>query len=363
MESPSEIPPSAPITLRAEPTGHPVISGESLTIPITIANQSKHEMLLEVAVSNLPSGWEATSTHPFHLLGRAQRAIGLGVHVPAPPEGRPGRYLLRIQARAPDAAEAIAETEALVVVATFKMEGRIGFLMESTAFTVAPGKRVAAVLTLDNMGTQADDFIITVQGIPETWISNPSPVTYMPPRGQKQISLIIAPPRLPESTGGAHSFTLSVSSRQFSDQAASIECTLTIEPFVRFASQLRPYQIEGKSRVAVEVQNRGNTEADFTISLASERNAVRFRPATTFSLRTSAGETVRNEFTARPRWRPLLGGEVAYPYTAEVQAAGAVSQVLHGQVLSRGLIPGWLAASVLILALFGAFFYLYFFRL
>jgi len=153
-----------------------------------------------------------------------------------------------------------------------------------------------------------------------------------------------------------------VASREFPDQVATIECTLTIEPFMRFASQLRPYQVTGKNTVAVEVQNRGNTEADFIIALANEKDTVRFQPATAFSLRSFAGETVRSEFTARPRWRPLVGGEITYPYTVQVRSEGATSQVLHGEVLSRGLIPGWLAASALILALFAAFFYLYFFR-
>jgi hypothetical protein len=347
------------VELRVDPVSLSVIPGGSLTVPVTLSNEGWDDLHLEVAIPDLPTGWVSMPIASIRLTPGAQRQVGLVLRVPPPPDGRAGRYPLKLRVTSFGASDCLAEADIPVIVATFKMQGRVGILMEATEFAVSPGQTAAGSLIVLNQGLSEDDFILSVEGIPDTWISTPSPVTRVPPGGRKEVPLTIASPRLPESVAGVHPFALRVASHGDPDQTVKVDCTLAVSPFSRFASQLRPFQVANRGTAAITVQNRGNADAAFTVILASERKTVRFKPAETMEMQAAADETVRVEFAARVRRRPLFGGEARYPYTAQVQSQGAAPQVLEGEVVTQGLIPGWLVASVVILGLFFAFAYLY----
>jgi uncharacterized membrane protein len=350
---------SGVISVRVNPATFTVVSGDNVTVPAVLLNRVWEDTYVEVTIPDLPSGWGVVPVPAVWLSAGGQRQAMLTLRVPPLPQSRIGQYQLKVRATVRDHPDRATEAEFMVTVDVFKMQGRVGVQMESAAFAVTPGQSVAALLSLLNQGLTEDDFVLSVDGIPETWISTPSPVTRVPPGERRELPLTIAPPRLPESVAGVHPFALRVASHGDPDQAVKMDCTLAIAPFTRFASQLRPFQVAAGGTAAITVQNRGNTDAEFTIALSSERNVVRFSPTETVELSAAAAETVRTEFRIRPRRRPLFGGEAKYPYRAQVQSHGAVAQALEGEVITWGLIPGWLVASVLILGLFLGFAYLY----
>jgi hypothetical protein len=58
-----------------------------------------------------------------------------------------------------------------LTIAAFETQGRIGLLMESVQFAIAPGNSLAVPIMLLNQGLVADDFRLTVEGIPLSWVS------------------------------------------------------------------------------------------------------------------------------------------------------------------------------------------------
>ena len=96
------------------------------------------------------------------------------------------------------------------------------------------------------------------------------------------------------------------------------------------------------------VENRGNIQQAFTLTWQSPDDGLDFEPAPAQELRIPPGEVAMAEFRAKPRSRPLFGGERALPFTTRVQAAEGETQNLNGEVVGKALIPSWVLPAVLV---------------
>lgn len=117
----------------------------------------------------------------------------------------------------------------------------------------------------------------------------------------------------------------------------------------RFRSELRVRRIEAGVPARVMVQNLRSDSRAFTLTHHSPNDALVFDPGPVQELRVPAGQVRVAEFRASPQQRPLFGGEKTYPFTTRVQAADLETQNLTGEVLGRGLIPGWAIPLALVL--------------
>ena len=346
-----ELPSSQWLAAPGKPTG--------LTVRLT--NQGTADEVVVLSVKGIPTNWLQEASQSVHLSPGEQKDINLVITSPEAPASHAGRYPVQIQAVRPQDPSHPRTAEGVLTVAAFEVQGRIGVLMDTTQFTVAPGSSVAITFTLLNQGLEADTFRLAVEGIPIAWISTSTPAIRLNPSEQRQASILILPPRAAHSKAGRTPFRLRVSSQVVPGQPAEVSCLLTIAVFTQFNSMLTPQQVKAGEPFQVTVENQGNIQEGFTLGLESPNRSLTFEPAEAeapqagaptatggqaWSLRIQAGETAAAAFRASPRQRPLLGGETRYPFTAQVTSGDGKTQAHNGQATSRGLIPIWLIAAV-----------------
>jgi hypothetical protein len=328
-----------------------VAPGQILSIPVLIHNKRTTDQSLTLSISGIPSNWVSVPSPLVHLAPGEQREMVLTVQPPAFPDGHAGRYNLVIRVASQQApAEAVEKTCSLTVAA-LEVPGRIGLLLAATEFSVVPGGSTAIPLVLLNQGLDADTFALSVEGIPSAWIYAPAAAVSLAPGQQQEVALTIQPPASDQARAGRHPFRILVSSRGAPGQMARAACILTIAPLTRFGGELQPQRIEPGQPARIIIENQGNVQQVFTVGLQSSGSEVIFEPEATPPVRIAPGEVGLVEFVARPRSRPLLGGEVSLPFTARVQAPDHQSRNLSGELVTRGLLPGWVLPALLVVIL------------
>jgi Tol biopolymer transport system component len=116
----------------------------------------------------------------------------------------------------------------MVEESLFEEAGRIGVRMESAEHSVAPGGQVVVPVVLTNQGDVADDFDLFVRGIPANWLWVASPVVHLAPSEEREVNLVVQPPRYPQGRAGSYPFTVRVSSQEDPQEAVEVEARLTV---------------------------------------------------------------------------------------------------------------------------------------
>ena len=118
------------------------------------------------------------------------------------PHARVGRHPFLIRVIRQGAAEAAAETACTLTVAALEVPGRIGLLLGSTEFSVAPGGAVTVPFVLLNQGLEGDIFSLSVDGIPSAWVYTSTAKVQLAPGQERDVSLTIQPPRSLQTAAG-----------------------------------------------------------------------------------------------------------------------------------------------------------------
>ena len=227
-------------------------------------------------------------------------------------------------------------------------QGRIGIHVDTASFAVSPGDSVTIPVVLSNHGLEGDVLTLAVDGIPSSWVYTSSASTLLTPGQAQEISLTIQPPHSLQARAGRHPFRIQVTSQSAPGQVFEVACTLTIAAFSEFSSELRPQRVKAGEPARVMVENRGNIQQAYTLTCQSPNDTVSFEPGPSQELRVPPGEVAMAEFSAKPKSRPLFGGEVSFPFTARVQAAEGERRNLNGEVVGKALIPSSVLTVVLV---------------
>jgi hypothetical protein len=336
------------VALRIESTDLSAAPGSSLTVPLFLHNHGSAGDFLELTVRGIPSNWVSTPSPVVRLAAGEQREVHLIIQPPSLPQGRVGRHDVIIRVASQGTPQNAAEASCTLTVAALEVPGRIGLLLASTEFPVAPGETVTIPLVLFNQGLEADIVRLSVEGIPSSWVYASSASTPLSPGQQQEVTLTVQPPRSLESGAGRHPFKILAASQGAPGQVTAAECVLTIATFSQFSCELRPQRIEAGEPARVTLENRGNIQQAFTLDWLSPDEGLSFEPAPTQEMRVPPGEVAMAEFRATPRSRPLFGGERIWPFTTRVQAAGGAAQNLSGEVVGKALIPSWVLPAILV---------------
>jgi hypothetical protein len=334
------------VTVRFELADLAVSPGSSVTALLVVDNHDSRDGFFELAVRGIPSTWVSVPSTVIRLAAGEQREIPLTIQAPLPPQGRARRHQVVVQVTSQTTPEVAAEAACTLTVAALEVPGRIGMLLAATEFPVVPGERVAIPLVLFNQGLERDVVNLSVGGIPSSWVYASAAVTPLSPGQQQEVTLTVQPPRSSGGGAGRHPFQILAASQAAPGQVTRADCILTIAAFSRFRSELRPERIEAGQPGRVMVENQSNVQQAFTLTWQSPDERLDFEPASDHELRLAPGEMGMAEFRARPRSRPLLGRERAWPFTARVQAAQGEARSLNGEVVSKALIPGWVVPAV-----------------
>ena len=328
-----------------------VAPGQAVSIPLLIHNQGIADQALSLSVRGVPGHWVSVPSPLVHLAPGEQREVTLIVQPPTFPDGRAGRHALVIRVASQQAPDEVVEKTCSLTVAALEVPGRIDVLLAATEFSVIPGNSAAVPLVLRNQGLDADTFALSVEGIPSAWVYAPTAAVTLAPGQQQEVTLSIQPPASDQARAGRHPFRILVSSRGAPGQIAQAACILTIAPLTRFGGELQPQRVEAGQPARIVIENQGNVQQTFAVGLQSPGSEVVFEPEATPPVRIAPGEVGLVEFVAKPRSRPFLGGEVSLPFTARVQAPDHQSRNLSGEVVTRGLLPGWVVPALLVLIL------------
>lgn len=328
-----------------------VIPGSQVSIPMVLKNQGDQEDYFELSVRGIPLDWVSFPSLVLQLEAGEEKSIEVLVEAPEAARVQAGQYKVTFIATSQGTPSEKGTAEFRLTVAAFEVKGRIGVLMESIQFSVAPGSSATVPIVLHNQGIVVDNFKFSVEGIPVSWISTSSPMTRIEAGEQKEVSLTIRPPRNTQSKAGRYPFKLIVTSQEAPDQPVSVDCTLTVAAFSGFKCEVEPVRVEADQPARVLVTNQGNIQEVFMLTWRSDNDALEFEPAAKQELKVEPGEIGAVEFSAKPRQRPILGGDFTYNYSVATKSAGKETLTVGGEVSGKGIIPIWVVPVVAILCL------------
>ncbi|HTP00302.1 MAG TPA: hypothetical protein VMJ64_02940 [Anaerolineales bacterium] len=365
------------ILLRTESTQISAAPGAKVTIPLVISNLSPETEPVELTVQGVPSTWVSLPSPVIALPGGGEKSLDLILQIPPAPEIRTGYVALKISAASQRDRIIKAETQVTLAVAAFESRGRIGVMLGSVQFSVAPGGSLTIPLTILNRGMEPDAFRLGIKGIPVNWVSTTTPVTSLKAGESKEVSVVVRPPVSPSSAAGRQKFRIFVASQAAPDQIVEVDCALTVAAFTQFSAELEPGEVDEGKPVRVIVKNEGNTHQAFQIACISQQDQLAFEflqpelaapsaggpagpgqgPGAPISqpaakptvIPIASGGVAAFRFTAHARKRPLFSGGVAYAYQVTVSAGQKESPPLPGKVNGHGNIPIWLLAIALLI--------------
>ena len=131
-----------------------LIPGKSLEIQVRIQNQGHSEDDIEISVRGILTSWVSTATPVSRLFPGEEKEITLTIQPPL--TQRFGRYPFTITATSQTEPSEKSEVDCEITLAAFQVQGRIGVLLESTRFSVAPGSNVDISVILLNQGLNED---------------------------------------------------------------------------------------------------------------------------------------------------------------------------------------------------------------
>ncbi len=224
-------------------------------------------------------------------------------------------------------------------------EGRVGVVMEETQIALAPGERAVTTLMLLNQGSIVDHFKVAVDGIPANWVDLP-PVVQLMPGQQQEVTLILHPPRTPESRAGRYTLTVQVMSRDMPSESVEVKASLTVAPYSQFRSGLHPQKVPAGQPTRVTVENEGNFPDTYTISGTDRGNELAFEPPQA-QIKVPQGESASAEIRGKPQKRALIGGATTHPFAVRVQPSQGEAQEHSGELVSKALIPTWVPSVLM----------------
>jgi len=233
-------------------------------------------------------------------------------------------------------------------------EGRVGIFVESTEFSVDPGRSTNIPMVILNQGEVVDHFSVGVSGIPEAWLIAPPKDVHLMPGQQQELNLTLQPPRTSESRSGQYATTIIVSSVEAPAQVAEVKTTLTVTPFHQFSSEMQPQRIRSGQTGRVVIRNQGNVEDTYNLTLKDHADELEFKPPK-FSLKIPEGSSAITEFKAKARSSNWFGGQLMHSFSVITQPASGEAKTLSGDVTSKALIPVWLIPVLLILCMLCVF--------
>jgi uncharacterized membrane protein len=190
------------VALRIESTDLSAAPGSSLTVPLFLHNHGSADDFFELTVRGIPSNWVSTPSPVVRLAAGEQREIHLTIQPPSPPQGRVGRHHVVIRVTSQGTPQSAAEASCTLTVAALEVPGRIGLLLASTEFPVAPGETVTIPLVLFNQGLEADIVRLSVEGVPSSWVYASSASIPLSPGQQQEVTLTIQPPHSSRAVPG-----------------------------------------------------------------------------------------------------------------------------------------------------------------
>src|SRR4030042_4953532 len=181
-----------------------IIAGTGVDIAVFLANPRSTDDYFKVNLRAIPPSWREYSGPPaVWIPAGGQEKVSLKVHPPSMVEGTTGSYLARLHAFSQSVPDKGKELEIMLnIVPEGKTKGTIQIHAESNEYKAVPGSEVKIPLVVSNLSPEAETLELTVQGVPASWVSLPSPVISLPGNQESKFEIILRVPSTPEIRAG-----------------------------------------------------------------------------------------------------------------------------------------------------------------
>jgi Tol biopolymer transport system component/uncharacterized membrane protein len=204
------------IEVTLETTEYTITSGTSVEIIFIIANLTVAGDYYKFNILGIAPGWITYPNLPAVWVPAGGRErVSLSIHPPATVETVPGLYPGRLHVFSQSVPENEKALEFLLkVLPEEKPRGAIQLRPEVSEIKAVPGTAVKIPLVISNQSQASEILVLTVQGVPSTWISLPSPVLTLYGGEEKRIEVILQIPPTPEIRAGYFPVTISALSQK-----------------------------------------------------------------------------------------------------------------------------------------------------
>ncbi|MBN2501566.1 MAG: hypothetical protein JXB38_12365 [Anaerolineales bacterium] len=252
-------------------------------------------------------------------------------------------------------------------------DGNIQVQISTVQFSLTPGQRINIPLVLVNQGEEEDVLKISVEGVPQHWVTLP-PAAHLLPGYQHEAYLAVHPPRSPDTKPGHDMMVVSVESLRIPPQhdptqksptardetvasdrsqqnvLIEIHVSLDVAAYHAYTSHIHPKQIKGDESIRVHIHNTSNIPELYTIRGFDVNKQLVILPSQT-QLRVEPNQRAYIDFHMHLRWKRLFGRPFFQRFTVQVQSSTGDVLEHQGRVLDEPQVPTW--AAVILFGVLG----------
>ncbi len=213
--------------------------------------------------------------------------------------------------------------------------------LSTNEIPVIPGREHSVTLSVRNVGTGTESYVIIAVGLCAGWtLLDPPTVTLFAGESQ-QVRVTLRPPRAPSVTAGPTPLTLRVVPHGEPDEAVTIDAELDVAAFDDRRLTIVQPVVRGRRGATVDVvfDNQGNQHANVKLGLTdgSQRLAGRFEPP---SVGVDPGQSALTRLQLRARGLRWTGGSDPIAYTIDATQDAHPTAVTQGTMLQAPIVSG-----------------------
>jgi beta-lactam-binding protein with PASTA domain len=196
---------------------------------------------------------------------------------------------------------------------TLRLPDRDAAMDQALQTSVEPGQRDKVLALVRNQSGIVDNYVLTVDGLPDDWYAIYPDTVYLVPFGtggtyEQEVEIHIHPPRTPQAEAKLWELTVVAHSKAHGTTAASAPLGLTILPYTETATKLSPQRSKGrrKAHFDVAVENKANAPVLVALEGEDDDGELEFgfnRPPQ----QIPPGQTVTSEMQVRPPKQIWIG--------------------------------------------------------
>jgi TolB protein len=256
-------------------TEYVLVTGGSVDIVVLLTNPGPSENFF-INLLDIPTGWlQLSGPSSVRIESGGQEKVVLTICPPAPAEGILGTYPARLYVfgqGAPDKGREVSFV--LKVVAPEKSKRTFAVQSRLDKLSAAPGAKLQVPLTVSNSSREPVSLEFSVEGVPASWISLPSPVVTLQGGEETTVDIVLQIPAAPEIRAGDFPMKIALSDQKDPSVREKVEISLTIAAFesqgpvgVMLGTTQFSAAPGGSFTVPITVLNRGLTQATFRLGI------------------------------------------------------------------------------------------------
>ena len=205
--------------------------GGSVDIEVLLSNPGPSDFFI-VNLLGIPPGWiNFSGPSAVWVASDGQERVLLNIRPPVA-EGIVGSYPGRVYVFSQSAPERGREIPVLLTVLPEEKEKKSFLLhVEAKEFGAAPGTTLKIPLLVSSTSERTEFLELSVEGVPATWVSLPSPIVTLLAREDKVVELPLQIPTIPEIRAGDYPIKISLASQKEPAIKDEVEVKLIIAAF------------------------------------------------------------------------------------------------------------------------------------